>query len=217
MFFINSIHSLILLIFMCIFFFLLDGVNTFEFISIQERITQIIWCSFFVLQIGLLKIAEVFSNNSNKKQIVYINYMLVACVFLAPLSSSLLFTSALSWIKAIYFIYSLGLITSIRIRELFLICLITFSSGCIRFYYSFTDSTVVFCFITLLAVHLFIPIISHIVLFFLAKQIAYIKQNPLRAFDNIESYFHELEKRAILIRNNLIYCQQNNISVDILG
>ncbi|WBY56857.1 hypothetical protein Py17XNL_000801864 [Plasmodium yoelii yoelii] len=217
MFFINSINSLILLIFMSIFFFLLDGINTFEFINIQERITQMIWCSFFVLQIGLLKIAEVFANSPNKKQIIYINYMLIAYVFLAPLSSSLLFTSALSWIKSIYFIYSLGLITSIRIRELLFICLITFSAGFIRFYYSFSDYTVILCFITLLAVHLSIPIISHIVLFFLAKQIAYIKQKPLRAFDNIESYFHELEKRAILIRNNLIYCQQNNISVDILG
>ncbi|CAD2103160.1 hypothetical protein YYG_02804 [Plasmodium vinckei petteri] len=217
LFFINSIHSLILLIFMSIFFFLLDGINTFEFISIQERITQMIWCTFFVLQIGLLKIAEVFSSNPNEKHFIYINYMLVAYVFLAPLSSSLLFTSALSWIKSIYFIYSLGLVTSIRIRELLLICLITFLSGFIRFYHSFIDSTVVFCFIILLAVHLSIPIVAHIVLYFLAKQIAYIKQKPLRAFDNIESYFHELEKRAILIRNNLIYCQQNNISVDILG
>ncbi|SCN59817.1 conserved Plasmodium protein, unknown function [Plasmodium chabaudi chabaudi] len=217
LFFINSIHSLILLIFMSIFFFLLDGINTFEFISIQERITQMIWCTFFVLQIGLLKIAEVFSSNPNPKHFIYINYMLVAYLLLAPLSSSLLFTSALSWIKSICFIYSLGLVTSIRIRELLLICLITFSSGFIRFYHSFADSTVVFCFIVLLAAHLSIPIIAHIVFYFLAKQIAYIKQKPLRAFDNIEPYFNELEKRAILIRNNLIYGQQNNISVDILG
>ncbi|GAB65840.1 hypothetical protein PCYB_073420 [Plasmodium cynomolgi strain B] len=178
LFLLNSIHSLILLIFMEIFFFLLDGINTFEFINIQERISQMIWCSFFVMQIGILKVAEVFSKNENGKKIVHVHYLFIIYVFLFPLSSALLLTSALSWSKTIYFICILSLSTSVKIKVCFIV---------------------------------------HLELYTLASQIAYIKKKPLRALDTVEPYFQELEKKAILIRNNLIYCQQNNISVDILG
>ncbi|SBS84022.1 conserved Plasmodium protein, unknown function [Plasmodium malariae] len=89
--------------------------------------------------------------------------------------------------------------------------------GFVRFYHSLPTSTIILCFTLLLTIHVLICVIIHISLYILARQISYIKKKPLRAFDNIQPYFHELEKKAILIRNNLIYCQQNNISVDILG
>ncbi|GAW80329.1 hypothetical protein, conserved [Plasmodium gonderi] len=217
LFLLNSICSLILLIFMEIFFFLLDGINTFEFINIQERISQMIWCSFFVMQIGVLKIEEVFSKNKNGKQIICIHYLFIIYMFLFPLSSALLFTSALSWTKIVYFTYILSLSTSIKIRGLLFICTVTLITGFLRFYHSMPSFIIILCFTVLLLIHILICILIHIALYILAKQIASIKKKPLCAFDTIEPYFQELEKKAILIRNNLIYCQQNNISVDILG
>ncbi|SBT76457.1 conserved Plasmodium protein, unknown function [Plasmodium ovale] len=217
LFLLNSIHSLILMIFMGIFFFLLDGINTFEFINIQERITQMIWCSFFVIQVMILKVAEVFSKNRGGKQLFCIHYLLIVYTVLLPLLSALLFTSALSWTKLVYFTYILGLTTSIKIRGLLSICAAALITGFIRIYYSFPTWTIIFYFTLLLAVHMLICVIFHASVYILAKEIAHIKKKPLCALDNIEPYFHELEKKAILIRNNLIYCQQNKISVDILG
>ncbi|CRG99477.1 conserved Plasmodium protein, unknown function [Plasmodium relictum] len=217
LFLLNSIYSLIFLIFTEIFFFLLDGINTFELIQTKERLSQIIWCVFFVVQLGVLKIAEVLSQNAVEKQITCVHYLFIIYSVLLPLSSLLLFTSSLSWTKLIYFTQVLSLSTSIKIRRLLIICLITLITGCLRFYHSLPTSDIIFCFSLLLGVHILISIIIHIALYTLAKQIAYIKEKPLRAFDNIEPYFHELEKKAILIRNNLIFREQNNISVDILG
>ncbi|CAI7719708.1 conserved Plasmodium protein, unknown function [Plasmodium vivax] len=217
LFLLNSIHSLIFLIFMEIFFFLLDGINTFEFINIQERISQMIWCSFFVMQIGILKVAEVFSKNVNGKQIVSVHYLFIIYVFLFPLSSALLLTSALSWSKTVYFICILSLSTSVKIRGLLFICTVTLITGFVRFYTSMPTFPIALCFTLLLLVHIVVCFIVHLELYTVASQIAYIKKRPLRALDTVEPYFQELEKKAILIRNNLIYCQQNDISVDILG
>ncbi|CRG96813.1 conserved Plasmodium protein, unknown function [Plasmodium gallinaceum] len=217
LFLLNSIYSLIFLIFTEIFFFLLDGINTFELIQAKERFSQIIWCIFFVVQLGILKIAEVLSKSVVEKQIACVHYLFIIYSVLLPLSSALLFTSSLSWTKLIYFTQVLSLSTSIKIRRLLIICLITLVTGSIRFHYSLPTSNIIFCFSLLLGVHILISIIVHVALYIFAKQISYIKEKPLRAFDNIEPYFHELEKKAILIRNNLIFHEQNNISVDILG
>ncbi|KJP87449.1 hypothetical protein AK88_02881 [Plasmodium fragile] len=217
LFLLNSIHSLILLIFMEIFFFLLDGINTFEFISIQERISQMIWCSFFVVQIGILKVAEVFSKKANGKEIVCVHYLFIIYVFLFPLSSALLLTSALSWSKIVYFICILSLSTSVKIKGLLFICTITLITGFVRFYNSMPTFPIALCFTLLLLLTIVVCFIVHLELYTLASQITYIKKKPLRALDTVQPYFQELEKKAILIRNKFIYCQQNNISVDILG
>ncbi|CAA9987537.1 conserved Plasmodium protein, unknown function [Plasmodium knowlesi strain H] len=217
LFLLNSIHSLILLIFMEIFFFLLDGINTFEVITIEERISQMIWCFFFVVQIGILKVAEVFSKNANGKEIVSVHYLFIIYVFLFPLSSSLLLTSALSWSKTVYFICILSLSTSVKIKGLLLICTVTLITGFVRFYNDMPTFHIALCFTLLLLLHIVVCFIVHLELYTLAREIAYIKKKPLRALDSVDPYFQELEKKAILIRNNLIYCQQNNISVDILG
>ncbi|ETW49383.1 hypothetical protein PFMALIP_02561, partial [Plasmodium falciparum MaliPS096_E11] len=217
LFLINSIYTLTLLMFLEIFFFLLDGINTFEVITLKERISQIIWCFFFCLHLALLKIAEVFSENTSGKPIISIHYLFILYIIILPLSSSLLFTSSLSWTKLIYFTYILSLVTSIHIRKLLLICNITLITGFLSFYHNLPNYNIIICFTLLLLVHIIICIAIHIALYILAKHIFYIKRKPLRALDNIEPYFHELEKKAILIRNNLIYYQQNKISVDILG
>ncbi|SPJ10314.1 conserved Plasmodium membrane protein, unknown function [Plasmodium sp. DRC-Itaito] len=217
LFLINSIYTLTLLMFLEIFFFLLDGINTFEVITLKERLSQIIWCFFFCLHLALLKIAEVFSENTSGKPIISIHYLFILYIIILPLSSSLLFTSSLSWTKLIYFTYILSLITSIHIRKLLLICNITLITGFLSFYHNLPNYNIIICFTLLLLVHIIICIVIHIALYILAKHIFYIKRKPLRALDNIEPYFHELEKKAILIRNNLIYYQQNKISVDILG
>ncbi|ANQ07561.1 Uncharacterized protein PCOAH_00016550 [Plasmodium coatneyi] len=217
LFLLNSIHSLILLIFMEIFFFLLDGINTFEVITIEERISQMIWCSFFVVQIGILKVAEVFSKNADGKEIVSLHYLFIIYVFLFPLFSAFLFTSALSWSKTVYFICILSLSTSVKIKGLLFICTVTLITGFVRFYSRMPTFHVALCFTLLLLVYIVVCFIVHLELYTFASQIANIKKKPLRALDTVHPYFQELEKKAILIRNNLIYCQQNNISVDILG
>ncbi|EUD68088.1 hypothetical protein C922_01700 [Plasmodium inui San Antonio 1] len=217
LFLLNSIHSLILLIFMEIFFFLLDGINTFELINLQAKISKMIWCTFFVMQIGILKVAEVFSRNSNGKEIVRVHYLFIIYVFLFPLSSALLLTSSLSWSKTVYFICILSLSTSVKIKGLLFIGIVTLISGFVRFYRSMPTFPIALCFTLLLLVHIVVCFIVHLELYTVANQIAYIKKRPLRALDTVEPYFQDLEKKAILIRNNLIYCQQNNISVDILG
>ncbi|SOV22636.1 conserved Plasmodium membrane protein, unknown function [Plasmodium sp. DRC-Itaito] len=217
LFLINSIYTLTLLMFLEIFFFLLDGINTFEVITLKERLSQIIWCFFFCFHLALLKIAEVFWENTSGKPIISIHYLFILYIIILPLSSSLLFTSSLSWTKLIYFTYILSLVTSIHIRKLLLICNITLITGVLSFYHNLPNYNIIICFTLLLLVHIIICITIHVALYILAKHIFYIKRKPLRALDNIEPYFHELEKKAILIRNNLIYYQQNKISVDILG
>ncbi|SBT71040.1 conserved Plasmodium protein, unknown function [Plasmodium malariae] len=152
LFLLSSTNSLILLIFMEIFFFLLDGINTFEFINIQERISQIILCTFLVIQVGVLKVAEVFSKNKGK-QIVIIHYLFIIYIFLLPLLSFLLLTSALSWTKIVYFAYILSLATSIKIRGLLTICVVTLIMGFVRFYHSLPTSTIILCFTLLLIIH----------------------------------------------------------------
>lgn len=55
LFLINSIYTLTLLMFLEIFFFLLDGINTFEVITLKERLSQIIWCFFFLFAFSTIK------------------------------------------------------------------------------------------------------------------------------------------------------------------
>lgn len=217
LFLLRSDRICIFLIFFQICYFLLEGITSSESLESKENISFCIWCTVLVIQICILKIVEILAEFHPNSDNFFSTLLFVIYLIIIPLSSGLMFSSTMSWIKIIYYLYALSLSTAVSLNRMCLLCVLSFTVGIITIYLTSSDWVFFNCLTLLLLTYQAIVILIHISIYAFAKQLRHIKDKPLRAFDHMDSYFKDLERRAILIRNQLIYYDRTMMSVDIVG
>ncbi|VWU52208.1 conserved protein, unknown function [Hepatocystis sp. ex Piliocolobus tephrosceles] len=216
LFFVDFQNSMIYLFYIKFIFFLLDGVIIFDYLKPAVRFSRYMWCADFVVHVILIKMTELVSKKENIQKKHGINFFLFVYTLLILLLTIFMFYTSLSYIKLIYFIYILGLATSIKINEMIYISIFAMFFGFLHLYLFLPSYLVSLMFSLQVITFFLITFVIRIAIYYYANRIVYIKRQPLRALDNMNPCFHELEKKAISIKNKFIYCQQNSMCKDML-